>query len=1137
MAEIGKQTVIVEWQADLAELEAGMTTAEKKFNTSTKAINKDLDSVARESKKTGDAVKNNLEGASTAGSKFGKTLRTVGETAAGMFVALGAVEVTQRVVGFFVDATKAAANFEDGLAELSAITGATGKDLEFYSEQAREIGRTTTVSADQAVEAFKLIGSAKPELLENKEALAAITREAVTLAEASGLDLPTAASSLTDALNQFSLPADEASRVINVLAAGAQAGAAEIPQATDALLKFGVAASSAGISVEESVAAVQLLAEKGLQGSEAGNQLRNVLSRLSAVDALSPEALEQLEKFDVDLAVLRDSTVPVEDRLRELGKISGDATALVKVFGQENRIAGQIVLQNVDRFSELAEAVTGTQTAYDQARINTQDFNDQTKRLTNAITDFQLSVGSLILKALAPLVAGLTAVINGLSAIPQFVRENSVAFKGLAAGLALLNAQLIATKVGALAAAAAKKVLAVATTIYDKAVKLLNISFATSPIGAFLKVLGLLVTAFTLAYNKSETFRNAIAGLISVAKTFGTIIKETFGGFIEGFELLVSGNITAGLKKIGASLVNLNPIGLAAKEGKRLAESFNKGFEDARSEELAGRVASDAAQKLKALGNTWLDQGQNILFVTNATKGNTKATEENTGALGENGKASEDDDEKKKKKLTLLGKLQEQLSKYTEQLENLPAGSEAFENTAKKARDLQEQIKTTKQAIEDALKPPTQLELLNRKITETKEALERADQNSPEFTELALTLRGLQKEYDSLKEKFETPLNLTVSDKIENGTVARLKGQLEQIQDAINQAILSGNNSLTQRLDKQLVEVRTRLLAFQAQMGDEDALNEYLGLTRQANADRKAKIDAAVQASGKATTDAVARDKAEREKVAQEAAETEARLRDQLKESTTQALDSLNQIAGQQLEVYQEAVGRQTERIERFRELARTGSAEQLVIEEERLAKLTELQERAAARQRRIAEAQLLINQAVTVSESVKAIAKAFGDGGALGIITGLATSAALALTLASTASQVSGIFSNLPKFRTGSEFIEGAGTGTSDSILARVSRGERIVPARENMEIARLGGIPNKRLPEAVAMWQSAPAIVDAIWSGNAMLLDEMRQVKTELIMSRLEAQKTRVSILATRKGLAAMVSDFETTQKMNRR
>lgn len=285
-------------------------------------------------------------------------------------------------------------DFEKGVSELSAITGATGEDLDFLKQAAIDLGFETTRSAVEIVEAFKLVGSAKPELLENGAALRSVTRDVITLSEASGLDLATSTKSLTGVLNQFNLGAEQSTRVINALAAGAKFGAAEVPAVAEAITKFGVAANSANVSVEESVGLVELLAEKGIQGAEAGTNLRNVLIRLNAPEALPRKAREELEKFGVNLDLVSDKSLPLNERLREFSKISDDAAALVNVFGKENSIAGEVVLKNVDRFEELTKSVTGTSTAFEQAREATDNLAGDEARLEAAQTSLTLSIDS-----------------------------------------------------------------------------------------------------------------------------------------------------------------------------------------------------------------------------------------------------------------------------------------------------------------------------------------------------------------------------------------------------------------------------------------------------------------------------------------------------------------------------------------------------------------------------------------------------------------------------------------------------------------------------------------------------------------------------------------------------------------------
>jgi len=171
--------------------------------------------------------------------------------------------------------------FNESIADLSAITGATGKDLKFLSDAAKEFGKTTTLSATQAAAAFKLVASAKPDLLKNIPALKAVTKEVVTLAEASGTSLPEAAKAVGSALNQFGASADEAARFVNVLAAGSKLGASEVQDTALALKDSGVAAKLAGLSFEQTNAAIQVLAANGIKASQAGNQLKNVLLNLT----------------------------------------------------------------------------------------------------------------------------------------------------------------------------------------------------------------------------------------------------------------------------------------------------------------------------------------------------------------------------------------------------------------------------------------------------------------------------------------------------------------------------------------------------------------------------------------------------------------------------------------------------------------------------------------------------------------------------------------------------------------------------------------------------------------------------------------------------------------------------------------
>lgn len=275
--------------------------------------------------------------------------------------------------------------FEQSVAGLSAITGATGQDLNFLKNAAIELSTQGVNSAKDFVEAMKLIGSAKPELLSQKELLLEVTKATKLLSEASGLELPDAAKRLTDALNQYGAGALEAEKYVDALAAGAKYGAAEVNDITESLLQFGTQAANSNVNIYESTAAIELLAEKGIKGAEAGTKLRNVFLALNAVDGLDKKAIDSLAAAGVNTELLKDKSLSLQTRLDELSKVSNNAASLVAIFGKENFNAAQIVLQNIPRYAELAGQVRETGVASEQAAINTNTWAASTARLSNVL--------------------------------------------------------------------------------------------------------------------------------------------------------------------------------------------------------------------------------------------------------------------------------------------------------------------------------------------------------------------------------------------------------------------------------------------------------------------------------------------------------------------------------------------------------------------------------------------------------------------------------------------------------------------------------------------------------------------------------------------------------------------------------
>lgn len=293
-------------------------------------------------------------------------------------------------------AIQANAEFGQSMADLKAITGATDEQLKFFEQTALEQATSlegSTASATEYTEALKLIASAKPELLENEQALVKITNEALLLADASGLTLPEASTRLTDAMNQFGAGADQAHKFVDVLAASAKYGSAEVPQLTEALLEFGAVAKSSNVTIQESAAAIEALAERGIKGTEAGTKLRNILVSMSAAKGLPKEAQESFKRVGIDVEILSDNSLTLNERLNELRKAQNDEVAMLKIFGKENISAAKTVLDQTDRIAELTEKVDENGVAQQQASERTGTLSAEWKKLGNAWQASMIKMG------------------------------------------------------------------------------------------------------------------------------------------------------------------------------------------------------------------------------------------------------------------------------------------------------------------------------------------------------------------------------------------------------------------------------------------------------------------------------------------------------------------------------------------------------------------------------------------------------------------------------------------------------------------------------------------------------------------------------------------------------------------------
>lgn len=342
------------------------------------------------------------------------------------------------------------------MTDLAALTGVTGDGLRLIERSARDLAKTFGGSAAQAVESYKLILSQLgPDIAQTPEALAAMGESVATLSKTMGGDTTAAADVLTTAMNQFgvsmedpSAAAAEMARMMNVMAAAAQAGSAELPAIKEALQQSGMAAAAAGVSFEETNAALQVLDQRGRKASEGGVALRNVLTTLSQGRFLPQEVLTELDAANIDVSILTDTSRSLADRLEELSPLMNDTALMTKLFGRENANAAIALISGVDALREYTEAVTDTSSAEEQAAVVMQSRQEQMARMTASIEDYKIRLYDILgglypaLKILGEIVVPVSQLIPLINFLSTGIGKAATMVKALASSLNLKAAAM-----------------------------------------------------------------------------------------------------------------------------------------------------------------------------------------------------------------------------------------------------------------------------------------------------------------------------------------------------------------------------------------------------------------------------------------------------------------------------------------------------------------------------------------------------------------------------------------------------------------------------------------------------------------------------------------------------------------------
>jgi len=385
---------------------------------------KDLDRVGKEAQSAGSKAKQGF-------GSFADAL--TGGLVGGGIAVLGSQLASLATQGLQAVIDKGSA-FEQSLSAVGAIVGQTGKPLEELGDKARTLAIRFGTDATDQLSAFQtVLSKIGPSIGDNAPALEKFAGAANTLAKAAGIDAATATNNLVDSMLQLGLvtgdsnkDADNAVFLINQLAKSAQVGAAEIPQVAEALLQVGTSSKLLNQSTDSTIAAIQVLAQGGKVGSEAGVAYRNVLSLMVKSSGEGDKAFAKLGTSTAELGkLLTDNKSPEQALLKIKAGLEGiqepseKAALLMKIFGAENSAAAGILLEGVGSFKEFQTGILAAQdgagSAFDQAKQQMATFQQTAKQASATLSDVAISAFQKFQSVLGGLFEGESIDFEGIA--------------------------------------------------------------------------------------------------------------------------------------------------------------------------------------------------------------------------------------------------------------------------------------------------------------------------------------------------------------------------------------------------------------------------------------------------------------------------------------------------------------------------------------------------------------------------------------------------------------------------------------------------------------------------------------------------------------------------------------------------
>lgn len=519
--------------------------------------------------------------AKTLSNTMGDGLKTVGGKISSVGKAM-TVGITTPVVAAGTASIKTAMSFDSAMSKVSAVSGATGKDLDSLRGKALEMGSKTKFSASEAAEAMNYMAMAGWKTNDMLDGIEGI----MNLAAASGEDLATTSDIVTDALTAFGMSAEDSGRFADILAAASANANTNVSMLGESFKYVAPVAGALGYSAEDVSVALGLMANSGIKASQSGTALRTLITNMAKPTDEMAIAMEKLgiklDDGEGNMLSFRDvmlqlregfgnAKISGEELTSSLARLeeqysSGEITEkqynegvddlMTSAYGAEGALKAQlaaslagkegmsgllaIVNASDEDFNKLTNAIDGSEGAAKKMADTMQDnLAGRITALKSALEGVSITIGEILIPYVEKVVAKIKQLADWFAGLSEEQQRNIVKWIAIVAavGPVILAIGKLIVGVGSLIKAFSE--IRTAITAIKAGFEIMKgsittlLSGITAPMIAIAAIVAVLVAAFVNLWNTNEEFRNAMLEI------WGNI-KETISNFVSEVSLRFS---------------------------------------------------------------------------------------------------------------------------------------------------------------------------------------------------------------------------------------------------------------------------------------------------------------------------------------------------------------------------------------------------------------------------------------------------------------------------------------------------------------------------------------------------------------------------------------------------------------------